>query len=152
MKNATNEEKLYNVLVPFWMILLFPQLWAIVLPGNFIIDSVVFAVSMLCLRLENKKHWYKKCIIKIFGLGMLADIIGSLYMLALMLLFKIGNMGDELYLTLPALFISAVLIFVFDYFISFRQMDKKSRLILSLIFAIFTAPYTYLIPSSWLYR
>ena len=111
MKNATNEEKLYNVLFPFWMILLFPQLWAIVLPGNFIIDSVVFAVSMLCLRLENKKHWYKKCILKIFGLGMLADIIGSLYMLALMLLFKIGNMGDELYLTLPALFISAVLIF-----------------------------------------
>ena len=152
MKNATNEEKLYNVLFPFWMILLFPQLWAIVLPGNFIIDSVVFAVSMLCLRLENKKHWYKKCILKIFGLGMLADIIGSIYMLALMLLFKIGNMGDELYLTLPALFISAVLIFVFDYFISFRQMDKKSRLILSLIFAILTAPYTFLIPSSWIYR
>ena len=152
MKKAIKEEKLYNVLFPFWMILFFPQLWAIVLPGNFIIDSVVFAVSMLCLRLENKKHWYKKCILKIFGLGMLADIIGSLYMLALMLLFKIGNMGDELYLTLPALFISAVLIFVFDYFISFRQMDKKIRLILSLIFAILTAPYTFLIPSSWIYR
>ena len=38
MKDRENEVKLYNVLFPFWMIMLFPQLWAIVLPGNFIID------------------------------------------------------------------------------------------------------------------
>ena len=151
MKCGKNEIKLYNVLFPFWMLLLSPYLWALVLPGNFIIDSLVFALSMLLLRLENKKQWYKKCILKIFGFGMLSDIIGSAYMLVLMLVFKIGNMGDELYLTVPALIISAVMIFVFDYFISFRQMDKKRRLILSLIFAIVTAPYTFLIPSSWLY-
>lgn len=151
MKCGKNEIKLYNVLFPFWMLLLIPYLWALVLPGNFIIDSLVFALSMLLLRLENKKQWYKKCILKIFGFGMLSDIIGSAYMLVLMLVFKIGNMGDELYLTVPALIISAVMIFVFDYFISFRQMDKKRRLILSLIFAIVTAPYTFLIPSSWLY-
>ena len=152
MKDRENEVKLYNVLFPFWMIMLFPQLWAIVLPGNFIIDSLIFVVSMLLLRLENKKQWYKKCILKIFGFGMLSDIIGSAYMLVLMLVFKIGHMGDELYLTVPALIISAVMIFVFDYFISFRQMDKKRRLAMSLIFAIVTAPYTFLIPSSWLYR
>ena len=151
MKCGKNEIKLYNVLFPFWMLLLIPYLWALVLPGNFIIDSLVFALSMLLLRLENKKQWYKKCILKIFGFGMLSDIIGSAYMLVLMLVFKIGNMGDELYLTVPALILSAVMIFVFDYFISFRQMDKKRRLILSLIFAIVTAPYTFLIPSSWLY-
>ena len=151
MKCGKNEIKLYNVLFSFWMLLLIPYLWALVLPGNFIIDSLVFALSMLLLRLENKKQWYKKCILKIFGFGMLSDIIGSAYMLVLMLVFKIGNMGDELYLTVPALIISAVMIFVFDYFISFRQMDKKRRLILSLIFAIVTAPYTFLIPSSWLY-
>jgi len=60
-------------------------------------------------------------------------------------------MGDELYLTLPALFISAVLIFVLNYFVTFKKTDKALRLNLSLIFAIVTAPYTFLVPSSWLY-
>ena len=60
-------------------------------------------------------------------------------------------MGDEPYLTVPALLISAALIFVLNYFVTFRKIDRKTRLTLSLIFAIVTAPYTFLVPSSWLY-
>lgn len=146
-KNVT----LYNVLFPLWMILLFPKIWLIVLPGNFIIDSLVFLLGMLALRMENKKQWYKKCIVKIFGFGLLADMIGSTYMFLMTFVFQIGIMGDELYLTIPALVISATLIFVFHYFITFKKMDRKLRLRLSLIFALVTAPYTFLVPSSWLY-
>jgi len=40
--------KLYNILFPLWMLLLFPQAWLIVLPGNFIIDSLVFLISSYC--------------------------------------------------------------------------------------------------------
>ena len=82
---------------------------------------------------------------------MLADVIGAAYMLLMMAGFEVGNMGDELYLTLPALIISAALIFVFNYFITFRKAEKKLRLQFSLIFTIITAPYTFLVPSSWLY-
>ena len=143
--------KLYNVLFPFWMLLLLPQLWLIVLPGNFIIDSLILVISMACLKIENKKVFYKQNILKIFGFGILSDIIGSAYMLTMMIGMQIGNMGDEWYLTLPALAISAVCIFVFNYFISFRNCDKQMRIKLALIFAIVTAPYTFLVPSSWLY-
>lgn len=151
MNNKAKGVKLYNVLFPFWMILLFPQMWLIILPGNFIIDSLVLLISLFALKITDKKQWYKKHILKIYIFGMLADIVGSAYMLFMMIVCEIGSMGDELYLTLPALVISAVLIFVFDYFISFRKIDQKLRLKLSLIFTVVTAPYTFLIPSSWLY-
>ena len=151
MNVMKKEVKLYNVLFPFWMLLLFPQMWLIVLPGNFIIDSLVLLVSMAVLKIADKKQWYKKHILKIFLFGLLADIIGSAYMLLMMIGFELGRMGDELHLTIPALAISAVLIFVFNYLITFRKADKVLRLKFALTFAIVTAPYTFLIPSSWLY-
>ena len=151
MKNDKSSIRLYNVLFPFWMILLFPQVWLIVLPGNFIIDSAVLLISLAILKIPDKKQWYKKHILKIYAFGMLSDIIGSAFLLLMMIGFEVGQMGDELYLTLPALFISAALIFVFNYFITFKKTDKKLRLKLALIFTIITAPYTFLVPSSWLY-
>ena len=151
MKNKNNDIKLYNVLFPFWMLLLFPQVWAIVLPGNFIIDSLVLIISMFALKIAEKKVFYKRHILPIFGFGMLSDIIGAAYMFLLMWAFEVGSMGDELYLTLPALFIAGALIFVLNYFVTFKKTDKTLRLKLSLIFALVTAPYTFLVPSSWLY-
>ena len=151
MKNKNNDIKLYNVLFPFWMLLLFPQAWAIVLPGNFIIDSIVLIISMFALNMTEKKRFYKRHIFQIWGFGMLSDIIGAAYMFLLMWAFEVGSMGDELYLTIPALIISAILIFVLNYFVTFRKSDKVLRLKLALTFAIVTAPYTFLIPSSWLY-
>lgn len=143
--------KLYNVLFPFWMLLLFPQMWLFVLPGNFIIDSLVLIISMAVLKIADKKQWYKKHILKIYLFGLLADVVGSAYMLLMVVGFELGTMGDELYMTIPALIISALLIFVFNYFITFRKSDKGLRLKFALTFAIVTAPYTFLIPSSWLY-
>ena len=151
MNKSNKNIKLYNVLFPFWMLLLFPQMWLIVLPGNFVIDSLVLVLSMVTLKILNKKEFYKKHILKIYGFGMLSDIIGATYMFLLVWAFEVGHMGDEPYLTVPALMISAILIFVFNYFITFRKVDKKTRVALSLIFAIVTAPYTFLVPSSWLY-
>ena len=145
--------KLYNVIFPFWMLLLFPVFWVIICPANFIIDSLVLIISMYALGLMQKKEFYKKHILYIFGFGMLADIIGSVYMYAMLILFEDyeGFQIDGLGFTLPALLISAVLIFVFNYFVTFRKDDKNLRLKMSLIFAIITAPYTFLIPISWMY-
>ena len=60
-------------------------------------------------------------------------------------------MGDELYLTLPAILLSAAMIFILNYYITFKKVDRKTRLTLSIIFSVVTAPYTFLIPTSWLY-
>ena len=145
------ELKLYNVLFPFWMLMLFPQVWLIVLPGNFIIDSLVLIIAMKILQIKEKKEFYKKSILRIFSVGIVSDIIGSIYMLVLMTAFEVGRMGDELSLTVPALIISAILIYFLNYFISFNDCERKLRIKFSLTFAIITAPYTFLVPSSWLY-
>ena len=149
-ENKKKGMRLYNVLFPFWMLMLFPQIWLIVLPGNFIIDSLVLIISLFVLKIADKRLNYKKYILKIYGFGMLSDILGSAVMLILVFC-GLGRMGDELYITLPGLLISAVFIFVFNYFITFRKADKKIRLWMPIIFAVFTAPYTFLIPSAWLY-
>lgn len=151
MPHDKSKVKLYNVLFPFWMLMLFPQVWLIVLPGNFIIDSLVLLLGMALLHVAEKKQFYKKHIWKVYAFGMLSDVIGAAYMLLLMTVFEVGRMGDELYLTLPALAISTALIFVLNYFVTFKKDDGRLRLYLSLLFAAATAPYTFLIPSSWLY-
>ena len=69
----------------------------------------------------------------------------------MMLGFGVGAMGDEWYLTVPAILIAAAAIFLLNYFVTFRREDKAIRLKMALTFAIVTAPYTFLIPSSWLY-
>lgn len=151
IEHKGNGIKLYNVLFPFWMLLFFPQIWLIVLPGNFIIDSIVLLISMFFLRIADKKQFYKLNIIKIYFVGLFSDFIGAGYMLLLIAVFNVGQMGNELYLTLPALAISTALIFILNYFITFKKTDKSLRLKISIIFSIVTAPYTFLIPSNWLY-
>ena len=151
MKDRKKDVRLYNVLFPFWMILMFPWMWLVVLPGNFLIDSLVLIVMMAVLKISEKKQFYKHHIFQIFGFGMLSDIVGAAFMLFLMLVFELGSMGDEPYLTVPALFISAALIFVFNYFVTFRKIDKKQRFLMATVYTVVTAPYTFLVPSSWLY-
>lgn len=141
---------LYNVLFPFWMLLLVPSLWLIVLPGNFLIDSLVLLAAMAIYKVADRKRWYKQYIVPIFCFGILSDLIGSGYML-LMVVLNVSRMGDEWYLTVPAILIAAAAIFLLNYFVTFRREDKAIRLRMALTFAIVTAPYTFLIPSSWLY-
>lgn len=146
----TKPIRLYNVLFPFWMLMLFPVTWLIVLPGNFLVDSLVLLISLRALKMADRKLWYKRHILKIFAFGMLSDLVGAAF-LFLLLLLEVSSMGDELWLTIPALLISAVLIFLSNYYVTFRQVEKPLRLKLALTFAIVTAPYTFLVPSSWLY-
>lgn len=151
--------KLYNFLAPFWMwAWLLPSMWVIILPGNFIIDSIVLIISMFALRIPDKIKTYWNRIFVVFGFGLLSDFLASAAMYAAMFITgKIGfhnvfSLGDELYLTIPGLLIAMALIFVFNYYITFRKMPKSTRFKLALIFAVVTAPYTFLVPSSWLYH
>ena len=144
-KNVT----LYNVIFPFWMLYLFPVMWLIIIPSNFLIDSLVLIISMFALKIADKKQFYKKHILKIFAFGMLSDIIGAAFMF-LTVWLEISTMADEWYLLVPAIILSAGAIFLFNYFFTFKKEDKNIRLKLSLIFAIITAPYTFFIPTSWI--
>ena len=146
----TKPVRLYNVLFPLWFLMIFPVTWLIVLPGDFLIDSLVLIISLRVLKIGERKSWYKRHILPIFGFGLLADVIGAAF-LFLMMVLEVYNFDNELWLAIPAMLLSAGLIFVFNYFVTFRKAEKPIRLRLALTFAIVTAPYTFLVPSGWLY-
>jgi hypothetical protein len=174
MNRKSNHIKLYNMLFPIWLLWLFPQTWLIVLPANFIIDSLVVLVTLRLNKSNEIKSIYKKVIFKVWGFGFLADFIGTVLMFIPNLIdfeysSDIGrwwydNLSNAvsynpfhsvyalLWVTLSVL-ITSILIYLFNYKISFRKLaiedTAKKRLALSL--AIFTAPYLLYLPSKWFY-
>ena len=145
------EVKLYNLIFPVWLLFIFPIAWLVIVPANFIVDSLVLLLGMKKINIIDKKGFYKKHIFKVFIFGILADIIGALYMFIMMFVFETAQRGDELSLTIPGVLISFIMIFVFNYFITFKKLERKERFKLALIIAIITAPYTFLTPIDWYY-
>ena len=148
---ATKEIRLYNLLFPIWFLMFAPLAWLIVLPANFIIDSLVILLTMKQLGIKFKKTMYKRTILKVWSFGFLADIIGAAFLFLTMFVFELGSQGDELYLTIPAILIAAVFIFILNYKVSFKDYDKSVRFKMALNLALLTAPYTFMIPLSWIY-
>ncbi len=169
--------KLYNLIFPVSMFLTFaPSFWIISAAGNFIIDSIVllFIILILC----KKMDWsiYKKAILRVWIAGFASDFIGSLILTLVSLSVKsnyyYGN-GDLLsqiktgiyhatnfspfrslwgvMFAASGILIAAICIFIFNYFISFKSIDftKKQKLLAALSLAVFTAPYTFLLPVEW---
>ena len=54
-----NQTKLYNVILPIWLLVIFPFTWIIILPLNFLIDTLVLKLTMKCLKIEKRKEIYK---------------------------------------------------------------------------------------------
>ncbi len=158
--------RLYNVMFPVWFLVVFPATWLIVLPVNFLVDSAVVLLTLRALSVSLKEGW-KKSILPVWGLGFLCDFAGTA-LLTLPLLLPIRSAGwDEfvgclsgnpfqnvwaLLYTLFAVAVSGLLIYVCNRKWSFRRLEldpmEKKRLARNL--AIFTAPYTFLIPAMWL--
>ena len=72
-----NQTKLYNVIMPIWLLVIFPFTWIIILPLNYLIDTLVLRLTMKHLNIENRKEIYKMTILKTWLFGFLADFIGA---------------------------------------------------------------------------
>ena len=143
--------KLYDVFFPVWFLLFFPPVFLLVLPVNFIIDTLVLLIVAKIIKVESIGKLYKSTILPIFLLGLCADILGSILVYCVYR-YIYSSDDDNLFITIPGVIIAGVCIFVLNYFISFRKCEKRQRKILSLSFAIITAPYTFLIPTSLIYK
>ena len=74
------ETRLYNVILPIWMLLLFPQVWLIVIPGNLIVDVAVLLLALAALRHAGKGAVVRQLWWKLWLLGFAADAIGVAWM------------------------------------------------------------------------
>ena len=75
------EVRLYNVLLPIWLLWILPQVWLLILPGNLLIDCLVLTVTLFVLKHPGKWAVVKQLWWKFWLLGFLADFIGVLWML-----------------------------------------------------------------------
>ena len=154
----------YNMIFPVWILMLFPLTWLIVLPGNFAVDSLVLLLGMYLLKIVEKKKYYKQSIVYVFIFGLLSDFIGSGFLFLTLLLGKEGtafyeyvtepiarNPFDNVYAllyTFLSVLISGCFIYLFNRFISFKKIeDKRHKRLFSLLLAVLTAPYFFLIPT-----
>ena len=166
MKN--NNVRLYNILLPLWLIVFLPTyFWLILIPLNYIIDRVVLRWSLGDMPdkgLFCRKHTWKICLA-----GFLSDLAGSLILLGVSIPFSdlsgrfydIGHaiMFDPfsdfigLLIVAASIAVSAVCIYFLDRWILGKaglepEQVKRAAIRLALI----TAPYLYLFPSRLLYE
>lgn len=151
--------KLYNLIFPMWGLyfwgVFFPVLFLILLPANFVVDSIVLLLLFAWLRLPEKKQWYKKIILKTWGFGFLADILASAVMVGIswtnILPFNeympISGIGAFLFTTVGVV-LAAVLIYIFQRRFVLKKLDleegQKKKIALGM--AILTAPYLMYLP------
>lgn len=173
-KLTVKQVKLYDMIFPIWLIVFFPPVIFISLAANYIIDSLVVIGCFFVYKISSKQQvslitFYKKSIIKVWLLGFLADIIGAV------ILFVIGILGTSFGLPNDvsagicfdpfshpvsvviitfAMLVSGLLIFLFNYNITFKKQieEKKLKFKIALTIAIITIPWTFLLPTKLFYH
>lgn len=153
--------RLNNVLFPVYMLFLFfPQTWLVALPFNFAFDSLVVVLAMRHWHIDGKKEIWKKSILRVWGFGFLADFLGAAFIIALLYGMDLGfdiniffNSGTEFLIAIPGVALAGWLIYVFDKKWAFGKtaLEAAQRHKLAFALAVFTAPYTMLIPTRLLY-
>ncbi|ROR29211.1 hypothetical protein EDD66_103147 [Mobilisporobacter senegalensis] len=173
--NEKTNLKLYNVIFPIWLLWLFPMTWLVILPSNFLIDTIVVLITLKVLKLSGQGI-YKKIIFKVWGFGFLSDFIGTFIMFSPSLIDGFldyeSPMGKWWYENLTnavsynpfesifsflwvtfAIIITSLFIYIFNYKISLRKVEIENALKkkIALSIAIFTAPFFFYLPTKWFY-
>ena len=135
-----NEIRLYNAMFPIWFLFLFPALWLVIIPANFIIDTLVLCLTLKCMKHPSPKAVWKKKILPVWVFGFAADMVGA----GVNLVFFPGTT----LIAIPGVIVAGVLIYLLNKLITFRKTDLTVPQVnrVCLMLALWTAPYTMLIP------
>ena len=150
--------KLYNIVFPMWSVyfygVFFPPLWLILLPANFLVDTLVLLFLFHKLDITEKKVLYKRSIWKTWGFGFLADIIPS----TLLVLISWYDLPFNPYMamdSLPSFLFTTVGVVLAGFLIYFFHMkwvwksidiEEEQKRKIALGMAVLTAPYLMYLP------
>ena len=159
--------RLHNILLPIWLLWIFPQVWLIVIPGNLIIDCLVLFLCLLAMRCREKGAVMKKLWWRFWLLGFAADLIGAAWMvlgwfvtswvpggaetLGKIMYNPFGHPAAFLW-TAAGVAIAGWFIFLLDrrVFRSVPELTSRQSTRLALAFAIVTAPWLFFLPLYYL--
>ncbi|ODR50446.1 hypothetical protein BEI59_15660 [Eisenbergiella tayi] len=164
------------MIFPLWLLWIIPSTWIVILPANFLIDLAVLLITMHCLKISGRKEIIKRSVWKIWVFGFISDFIGTFFMFLVNIIDSFLDYRSPLTewwynnltnavtynpLSTPAAFLWTILcilisgscIFLFNYHFCLRKAvpDQILRKKLALSLAIFTAPYLFLVPTSWFF-
>lgn len=149
--------KFYNLIFPIFIMILIPPYVLVAIVGNLIIDALIITTVLKMNGYYTKLdgRTIKISILKIFGLGFLADIIGITVLIVLYGFFEptinyfyIWDNPISIIVHFIVIGLTGVLIFYFNKFI-FKRLYINEIVVfrLALSMAIITAPWTFLIPA-----
>lgn len=158
--------RLYNVILPIWVIVAIPSpLWLVILPGNLLVDCAALFFTLLALRHAQKGMVVKQLWWKLWLLGFAADAVGVVWMLLGVLgCIPFGAAWENtvshaahnafhnpwaFLWTLAGVAIAGMCIYFFDKR-AMRSCDLltgREKHITALAMAIVTAPYLFFIPA-----
>lgn len=147
---------LINILFPIWLFWILPTFaWLIILPVNFVVDSLVLYLAMRWQHMEDKVKILKQSILKIWIVGFVSDLLGAgLILILTMQIHSTGFAWDIFHfpgttlISIPGVILAGLLIFYLNKHCSFTKCGFTEIQIrkLSLALAIGTAPYAMFIP------
>ena len=140
------EVRLYNVLLPVWLLWIFPQVWLVILPGNLLIDCLVLTGALFVLKHRNKWAVVRKLWWKFWLLGFLADFVGVLWMVVALSI--VSNAEANSWWTLAGVTLAGYCIYRFDKWAmkSCVLLSEGERHKIALAMAMITAPWLFFIP------
>ncbi len=163
---------LYNVMLPLWLLLVMPQLWGVSLALSLVVDIVVLFVAMKYYALRDIRGNMRRCILKVWISGLVADFAGVLLAVGMTFLpMWLSNEGvngswwvNEVAVpmlnrpteTLPGFLgillcvgVSAALIYLLNYKWALRRLDADDRLRgrVAVAMTLFTTPYLFFLPT-----
>lgn len=158
------QTRLYNILLPIWLLWIFPQVWLVILPANLLLDCVVLLVALAALRCTAKRVVLCRVWWRVWLNGFLADAAGVAWMvLGMFAAARGGDWWEEnltpitgdpfrtplaLVWTLAGVTIAGVCIYFLDRRSLRRcpEVERRQRHGAALALAVLTAPWLFLVP------
>ena len=169
-----SDGKLYNILLPIWMLIFLPTwLWLFLIPANYLIDRIVLRWSLGAMPEKGafcRKNTWKICLAGFLSdLGGVCILLGVYFCDAMMsdsspakdLLEKIGsgiafdpfsNIGAFLVTALSVAAAGALIYFIDRKILIKAGLSAEQARSSALKLAVITAPYLSLLPSRLLYE
>jgi len=128
---------------------------------NFVVFSLVLWFSAKKQELQEPKTLWKKHILPVWGMGFLCDMIGAILTFGIYLIYVeipglMDLMNPHLFpgatlIAIPGMVFAGWLIYILNKKLTFRKSELDPAVIhkLCLHLAIWTTPYTMLIPLYW---
>ena len=168
--------KLYSIYFPFYAFIMLDYVFFLpMLPINFAVTALLLFIVLRASKVENWKQVLKQSIWRVFGFGLLADLVGVLFRFLPLLTEKLcrligldvaadylckywsdvvlyniylGDVPKNLTWTVISILIAGIFVFIFNYYLALPKVmeDVKLRKRMAIVMAILTAPYSFMNP------